>query len=88
MVYPSHYGPGWFNYENPNDHPGPVVERALADGMERLPGKVIVRPWLQDFGYDASQVRDQIEVAENFDLGWMLWNARSEVTTEALQGPR
>ena len=88
MVYPSHYGPDWFGYDNPNDHPGPVVEEALADGMERLPRKVIVRPWLQDFGYDPSQVRDQIEVAEKFGLGWMLWNARSEVTTEALQGPR
>lgn len=88
MVYPSHYGPGWFDYENPNDHPGPVVERALEDGMSRLPRQVVVRPWLQDFGYDATQVRDQIEVAEAFGLGWMLWNAKSDVTTSALLGPR
>ncbi len=88
MVYPSHYGPDWFGYENPNDHPGPVVSRALADGMARLPRKVVVRPWLQDFGYDASQVRDQIDVAESLGLGWMLWNAKSEVTIEALRGPR
>lgn len=88
MVYPSHYGPDWFGYENPNDHPGPVVEEALADGIDRLPRKVVVRPWLQDFGYDAAQVRDQIEVAERFGLGWMLWNARSDVTTGALRGPR
>lgn len=88
MVYPSHYGPDWFGYENPNDHPGPVVARALEDGLERLPRKVVVRPWLQDFGYDASQVRDQIEVAESLGLGWMLWNAKSVVTIEALRGPR
>ncbi len=88
MVYPSHYGPDWFGYENPNDHPGPVVAQALQDGMERLPKKVVVRPWLQDFGYDASQVRDQIEVAESMGLGWMLWNAQSNVTVEALLGPR
>jgi hypothetical protein len=88
MVYPSHYGPDWFGYENPNDHPGPVVEQALADGMERLPRQVVVRPWLQDFGYDEGQVRDQIEVAENFGLGWMLWNAASDVTTSALRRPR
>lgn len=88
MVYPSHYGPDWFGYENPNDHPGPVVERALEDGMQRLPRQVVVRPWLQDFGYGAAQVRDQIEVAEAFGLGWMLWNAKSDVTTGALRGPR
>lgn len=88
MVYPSHYGPDWFGYENPNDHPGPVVEQALTDGMDRLTRKVVVRPWLQDFGYDAAQVREQIEVAEAFGLGWMLWNARSDVTTGALRVPR
>lgn len=88
MVYPSHYGPDWFGYESPNDHPGPVVSQALSDGMERLPRKVVVRPWLQDFGYTPGQVREQIESAEDLGLGWMLWNARSNVTTEALEGPR
>lgn len=88
MVYPSHYGPDWYGFENPNDHPGPMVRNALTDGMERLPRNVVVRPWLQDFGYDASQVRAQIESAEEFGLGWMLWNAKSNVTTDALDGPR
>jgi hypothetical protein len=54
--------------------------------MERLSSiKVIVRPWLQDFGYDADAVRAQIAAAESYGLGWMLWNAASEVTVEALQ---
>lgn len=88
MVYPSHYGPDWYGFENPNDHPGPMVERALSDGMERLPRNVVVRPWLQDFGYDESQVRQQIDSAEDHGLGWMLWNAQSDVTTGALDGPR
>ncbi|HEX6946881.1 MAG TPA: putative glycoside hydrolase [Acidimicrobiia bacterium] len=85
MVYPSHYSTGWYGFDNPNDHPGPMVENALRDGMARLPRRVVVRPWLQDFGYDASQVREQIDVVEQFGLGWMLWNARSNVTVEALQ---
>lgn len=84
MVYPSHYSTGWYDFERPNDHPGPMVENALADGLDRLPRSVVIRPWLQDFGYDASQVRAQIEAAEGFGLGWMLWNARSDVTVEAL----
>ncbi|MBW3667212.1 MAG: putative glycoside hydrolase, partial [Actinobacteria bacterium] len=86
MVYPSHYGTGWYGFDNPNDHPGDMVRNALADGMERLSRKVVVRPWLQDFGYSPDQVRAQIESAESFGLGWMLWNARSVVTTDAL-GP-
>ncbi|MEA1902077.1 MAG: putative glycoside hydrolase [Actinomycetota bacterium] len=86
MVYPSHYGPGWFQKENPNDHPADVVDEALSDGMDRLPRSVVVRPWLQDFGYDESQVRAQITSAERYDLGWMLWNAKSNVTVSAL-GP-
>jgi hypothetical protein len=86
MVYPSHYGPGWFGYDVPNDNPGQVVRRALEDGMERLPRNVVVRPWLQDFGYGPAEVKAQIASAEGFGLGWMLWNELSEVTTDALRG--
>ena len=84
MVYPSHYSTGWYEFENPNDHPGPMVRNALSDGIDRLPRNVVVRPWLQDFGYDQNQVRAQIESAEEFGLGWMLWNSASDVTTSAL----
>jgi hypothetical protein len=84
MVYPSHYGPDWYGFENPNDHPGPMVTRALEDGLERLARNVVVRPWLQDFGYTPEQVRSQIDVAEQFGLGWMLWNAVSTVSVDAL----
>jgi hypothetical protein len=52
--------------------------------LERLSRNVVVRPWLQDFGYTKEQVRAQIESAEEFGLGWMLWNAKSSVTVDAL----
>lgn len=84
MVYPSHYDANAYGFENPNDHPGQVVRRALRDGVDRLNANVIVRPWLQDFGYSAEQVRAQIDVAESYGFGWMLWNARSDVTVGAL----
>jgi hypothetical protein len=84
MLYPSHYGSGWFGYENPNEHPSDVVRLALEDGMERLTENVVVRPWLQDFGYSTESVRAQIDSAEQFNVGWMLWNAQSNVTVEAL----
>ena len=85
MLYPSHYADGFYGFE-PNSDPGKMVDLALQDGMERLPPQVIVRPWLQDFGYDPDQVRAEIDAAESHGLGWMLWNARSEVTVDALRG--
>lgn len=85
MIYPSHYSTGWFGFSVPNDNPGPVVSNALTDGLERADGPAIVRPWLQDFYYDASQVRAQIEEAERRSIGWMLWNASSRFQEGALQ---
>jgi hypothetical protein len=43
---------------------------------------------LQDFGYSEQQVREQIDSAERWGLGWMLWNAKSNVTLAALDGPQ
>lgn len=85
MLYPSHYGNGWFGYDNPNDYPGEVVGQALEDAMERNSTNLVIRPWLQDFGYSTEGVRSQIDSAESFGLGWMLWNAKSVVTVEALE---
>jgi len=78
MIYPSHYGPGWLGFDNPNDFPEEVVEQAVDAGMPRMVGGAVLRPWLQAFGYDADQVRAGIDVAEERDLGWLLWNAFSD----------
>ena len=83
MLYPSHYHPEFFGFPS-DDNPGEVVKQALADGMRRLPRNIVVRPWLQDFGYDVAKVRAQIDSTEQYGLGWMLWNAESEVTVDAL----
>ena len=87
MVYPSHYATGSYGFDNPNDYPEEMVQKALQDGLDRLPRKLVVRPWLQDFGYTPEQVRAQIKVAEEFGLGWMLWNSGSDVSTGALGPP-
>lgn len=85
MIYPSHYSTGWYGFEVPNDHPGPMIANAMDDGLERIEGQVIFRPWLQDFWYDASQVRAQIDEAEARDAGWLLWHPGSNFTTGALR---
>ncbi|MEX2654521.1 MAG: putative glycoside hydrolase [Acidimicrobiia bacterium] len=84
MLYPSHYSADWYGFARPVDHPGEMVHRALQDGISRLERGAIIRPWLQDFGYTADQVRAQTESAEAFGLGWMLWNAFSNVSVDAL----
>jgi hypothetical protein len=78
MIYPSHYGRGWLNLDNPNDHPAEVVSQALQAGMPRLEGGALMRPWLQAFSWDASQVLESILTAEESTNGWMLWNSISD----------
>jgi hypothetical protein len=84
MVYPSHYGPNWLGFADPNDHPGAVVDQALRSGMPRLEGGALMRPWLQGFLWNSQQVRESIAVAERAGTGWMLWNAVSAFEREWL----
>jgi hypothetical protein len=56
---------------------------------------VIIRPWIQDFGYGsfapytADQVRTEMQAAADNDAkGWMIWNARAIFTESALGPPR
>jgi hypothetical protein len=75
MIYPSHYADGWLGFPKPNDHPGPVVADALDSGMPRLSDNTLMRPWLQAFYYDGSQIEAEITEAEDRGIGWILWNA-------------
>ncbi|MFQ5558272.1 MAG: putative glycoside hydrolase, partial [Acidimicrobiales bacterium] len=88
MVYPNHWGSGWFGFTTPADHPGPVVDRASRDAIERTAGtSTVIRPWLQDFGgYGAAQVRAQILAADRLGLGWMVWNAAAVYTPGGIPG--
>ena len=78
MIYPSHYSPGWLNFDNPNDHPAEVVGQALDSGIPRLEGGALMRPWLQGFSWSPDQVQESILTAEDSGNGWMLWNSTSE----------
>jgi hypothetical protein len=78
MVYPSHYGRGWLNFDNPNDHPSEVVGEALTSGARRSEGGALIRPWLQGFSWTSEQIQESIMTAEELASGWMLWSALSE----------
>ena len=96
MVYPSHYGPGVFGYPVPNEFPYEVIDETLEimnAQKEGLP--VVIRPWIQDFGYGpfppytAAQIEAEFAAAaDNGARGWMIWNARATFTESALGGPR
>jgi len=100
MVYPSHYGNGYYGLDYPNSHPYELVYHALMDSQKVLymldpeENKAEVRPWLQDFtatwvkpyfAYGKDEVRAQINGV--YDAGysqWFLWNAGISYTGDAL----
>jgi hypothetical protein len=84
MVYPSHYSDGWLGFDSPNDHPAEVVGQALDAGVPKLEGAAIMRPWIQAFYYDASQMEEQYDQADRLGVGYLLWNAFSEFDVNAL----
>ena len=96
MVYPSHYGPGVFGFEVPNQFPYEVIDETLQIMNRQKEGlPVVIRPWIQDFGYGpfppytADQIRAEMEAAAANDArGWMIWNARATFTEAALGPPR
>jgi hypothetical protein len=92
MIYPSHFSTGWFGVERPNDHPYLAIMQSLRAGGERMeqPQRK-QRPWLQDFSYGRGaeygpdQVRAQIQATYDYGAtGWLLWNAKSIFTEDAL----
>ncbi len=90
MVYPSHFGPGEYNLQTPNDVPGTTVTYAVRDFQRAVRGRrAKIIPWLQDFSlyrtYTLADVEDQIAAARNMHArGYMLWNAAGVYTNEAL----
>ena len=83
MVYPDHYANGWNGIKNPKSQPYDLVYGEMKKSVERL--SVLpeqqdtyaeCRPWLAAFGYNASQIREEIKATyDNGYTSWFLWNA-------------
>jgi hypothetical protein len=90
MVYPSHFGSGEYNLDDPNAQPGFTVARALRDFRRVLRGRdTLIVPWLQDFSlghtYTLRQVEEQIQAARDARAGgYLLWNPSGVYTRGAL----
>jgi hypothetical protein len=86
MIYPTHYSAGWSGFANPNDYPAEVVGGALDDGLPRLAGSAILRPWLQTSTYGPTEVGLEIDAAADRGLGWMLWSSLNIFDPRELDG--
>ena len=93
MVYPSHYGPGEYNIDDPNGTPRATVAASLEDFRLALRGRrAKVIPWLQDFSlgrtYTLTEVREQINAARAAGAaGYLLWSPLGVYTDGALTAP-
>ncbi len=92
MIYPSHFDPGNFGFDNPAAHPYEVMAGTLAKGREIFAAAgqpfTNVRPWIQDFNmgadYTPEMVRAQIGAIHDAGLsaGWLNWNPSNRYRPE------
>ncbi|WP_352418437.1 putative glycoside hydrolase [Proteiniborus sp.] len=88
MIYPSHYGQGWYGYQVPDQEPYGVLAGALKEAIERnasLESPPIIRPWIQGFtapwikghiNYTSKEIREQILAGKELGINeYIVWNA-------------
>ena len=88
MIYPSHYGYGFYGFNVPDQYPYEVVRTALLEALERNAAQrnpAIIRSWYQ--GFTATWVKGYIpyeedaigkQIAAGVELGlneYIIWNA-------------
>ncbi|AJY73378.1 putative glycoside hydrolase [Paenibacillus beijingensis] len=94
MVYPSHYGPGWFGLKDPDKDPYTTIKGSMTDTHKKLNAlslyKPVIRPWIQDFTaswlgsghyikYGKAQVEAQIKALHDTGIyEYLLWNASNK----------
>ncbi|GAA4862789.1 hypothetical protein GCM10023310_47740 [Paenibacillus vulneris] len=94
MIYPSHYGPGWFGAKVPDAEPYVTINGAIKDTHKKLEPissiQPIVRPWIQDFTaswvqgyikYGKHEIEEQIRALKDNGVDeFLLWNAVNTYT--------
>lgn len=99
MIYPSHYGPGWFDVKDPDTNPYATIKGAMKDTHKKLDPigsyKPVIRPWIQDFtaswlgkghyiAYGKPQLEAQIKALHESGVDeYLLWNANNRYTADA-----
>jgi hypothetical protein len=98
MVYPSHYGAGFYGWKEPGAHPE-IVGIGTKAALERLDkagvkNGAVIRPWIQAFdwrspGFGPKYIRDEVNAAEAAGgVGWILWNPGADYGVTWLAFPK
>lgn len=90
MIYPSHWGPGVFDVDDPNGQPREIVRASTEAFLALTEGTgARVVPWLQDFTlgevyqYGPAEVRAQIDGAADVGVEeWIFWDPHVTYTRE------
>lgn len=90
MIYPSHYGPGVYGFDVPDQHPYEVVYKAMGEAMERNSAQenpAAIRAWIQGFNapwikgnidYDAAAIAEQIKAIRAYGIQeYIIWDAKN-----------
>lgn len=92
MIYPSHWGSGYFNIDKPDTKPYEVIDayaKAETKILSSLDDQPITRPWIQDFTasylgsgnylqYGSNEVEAQIEALQDNGIEeYLLWDAQN-----------
>lgn len=83
-LYSTNYGPGWKNFENPDDFAVEIVDAALKGGAGKLDGYAYFRPWLQTWAISKSDQRAVQSMVSEGGMGWMLWSNSANYSANAL----
>jgi hypothetical protein len=84
MLYPSHFNDNFDGFKNPGDHPYHFILDGCRKVIELSGGKVIVRPWLQAFGwrvsnFNAAYITEQVRGSnDSGSHGYLFWNASNK----------
>jgi len=81
MLYPSHFSDNFDGFKNPGDNPYHFILDGCRKVIELSGGTVLVRPWLQAFGwrvsrFNASYIAEQVRGSNDSGAyGYLFWNA-------------
>lgn len=84
MLYPSHFSDNFDGFKNPGDNPYHFILDGCRKVIELSGGKVLVRPWLQAFGwrvsnFNASYIAEQVRGSNDSGAhGYLFWNASNK----------
>jgi len=84
MLYPSHFNDNFNGFKNPGDYPYHFIMEGCRRVIELSGGSVVVRPWLQAFGwrvsrFNAAYITEQVRGSDDSGAyGYLFWNASSK----------